>query len=157
MKALLDNESEERKDQIEEAGKYLLKNMKAAWVMEKEVQIGCAMEQAICHVYASSFTSVPKAYGESHLPAYVDARIHQQNGVNMERIHLNAVQQLVSHAAVQRAGGRYLSALPEITGFHADIERPSMEIGSMFDTKADSETYPVHLPYGGAYTVYWKK
>lgn len=72
---------------------YLHNNWKAFQVMVKEVKIGCAMEQAISHVLASPFTSVPKAYGKNNLPIYLDSRIHLQNRDDLLRMHLLALDQ----------------------------------------------------------------
>ena len=69
---------------------YILKNLKGAKVMNKEVKIGCGMEQAIQHILASNFTSVPKAYGKEHLHTYVNARTSQQNHHNMILTYLQA-------------------------------------------------------------------
>lgn len=60
-------------------------------VMNQEVKIGCSMEQAIQHILASVFTSVPKAYSRNNLHTYVLARTAQQNGANMKMIYLEAM------------------------------------------------------------------
>ena len=59
--------------------------------MYKKVKIGCAMEQAISHVIASVFTSVPKAYCKEKIRTYLDARMHQQNGLDLRTNYLTAI------------------------------------------------------------------
>lgn len=78
-------------DRFQENLDYLHNNWKAFQVMIKEVKIGCAMEQAISHILASSFTSVPKAYGKENLPIYLDSRIHLQNKEDLLMMHLKAL------------------------------------------------------------------
>jgi len=70
---------------------YILNNIKGIATMKNEVKIGCAMEQAIQHVLASVFTSVPKAYASDHLKTYTTARMNHQNNMNMIEIYLKAV------------------------------------------------------------------
>jgi hypothetical protein len=70
---------------------YVNKHMGAAVIMETEVKIGCAMEQAIQHILASNFTSVPKAYVNEHLYKYVYARAQQQNGTDMLWTYIAAI------------------------------------------------------------------
>ncbi len=70
---------------------YLMKQWDGLKVMIEDVKIGCAMEQAISHVLASPFTSVPKAYGRKNLPVYLSTRIQQQNGEDIMVNHLNAI------------------------------------------------------------------
>ena len=64
--------------------------------MNREIKIGCCMEQAISHILASVFTSVPKAYGKTHLPTYLSYRDIHQNGHDMRNIILKAIS-LQSH------------------------------------------------------------
>lgn len=71
---------------------YLLNNWNFIQVMVREVMIGCPMEQAISHIIASPFTSVPKAYGRKNLPSYLNSRIHLQNGEDILTMHLKALQ-----------------------------------------------------------------
>jgi len=92
IKSLI-SESPDREESIKERSDYILKNMKGATIMEEQVKFGCAMEQAIQHVLASVFTSVPKAYATSHLHTYVNARINQQNGFDMQKLFLSAIDQ----------------------------------------------------------------
>lgn len=70
--------------------KYVLNQLEALKVMNKEVKFGCSMEQAIQHILASNFTSVPKAYARKNLPTYVNARVAQQNHTNMRLLYLKA-------------------------------------------------------------------
>ena len=79
-----------RSDEIQSKINYVLNNIRGAAVMHKEVKIGCAMEQAIQHILASNFTSVPKAFGKEHLHTYVNARILQQNQHNMASLFIQA-------------------------------------------------------------------
>jgi hypothetical protein len=130
----------ERKEKIEDCRKYLLSNMNGAVIMHEQVKIGCAMEQAICHVYASSFTSVPKAYGKNHLHNYVDARIHQQNNENMKELYINALQLLVTEQFKNSSG----------SGTHnmssgVDLNRSILDFGSVFDSSKTDTTYHLNL------------
>ena len=70
---------------------YIANQISGLKVMNQEVKIGCSMEQAIQHILASVFTSVPKAYGRNNLHTYVTARTAQQNGVNMKALYLQAM------------------------------------------------------------------
>ena len=70
---------------------YVLNQMDGLMVMNKEVKIGCSMEQAIQHAYASCFTSVPKAYNRMNLRTYVTARTAYQNNINMRKTFINAL------------------------------------------------------------------
>lgn len=70
---------------------YLRNNWKAFQTMVREVKIGCAMEQAISHILASPFASVPKAYGKKNLPIYLDSRIHLKNNEDLLQMHLKAL------------------------------------------------------------------
>jgi len=80
---------------IREQSEYILHNFKGIATMRNEVKIGCSMEQAIQHVLASVFTSVPKAYASDHLRTYTAARMNQQNHMNMIELYLKAVD--ISH------------------------------------------------------------
>lgn len=139
-----------RKESIEECRKYLLSNIKGALIMHNEVKIGCAMEQAICHVYASSFSSVPKAYSRDHLANYVDARIHQQNGENMELLYISALQQLVS-AYFKNGSG---SSAADMWQTKADIGKTPVGLGSLFDSPATDPTYKVSFPFEAEVTPF---
>ena len=81
----------QNKDTIQKNSDYILSQLKGIRTMYQEVKIGCAMEQAISHIMASPFTSVPKAYGGSHLPTYINNRINQQNGINIRRHYIEAL------------------------------------------------------------------
>lgn len=94
FQALVDSIIEDKpqnRDTIQKNSDYILSQLKGIRTMYQEVKIGCAMEQAISHIMASPFTSVPKAYGRSHLPTYIGNRIHQQNGINIRRHYIEAL------------------------------------------------------------------
>ena len=132
----------ERKDAIDDAGKYLLNNWKAALVMHNKVMIGCAMEQAICHVLASSFSSVPKAYAKSHLHNYVDARIHQKNAENMELLYIIALQKQVRSS--------FLDKMPRQMNHwnsFVSLSDVDFDIQSFFDNNIPDDAYHVNFPY----------
>ncbi len=103
---------------------YIHRHWHEVKVMVKEVKIGCAMEQAISHIIASHFTSVPKAYSRKNLPLYLNSRIHSQNGEDLIRLALTARD--VSHE-----------------GKDADL-RESYDF-SFFDDQVRKETFTVHL------------
>ena len=104
---------------------YLHNNWKAFQVMIKEVKIGCAMEQAISHILASSFASVPKAYGKNNLPIYLDSRIHLQNNEDLLLMHLKALD------------------IQTIKGSEVVLEEKYD--WSFFDDQVSNQTYTVHL------------
>jgi hypothetical protein len=81
----------QNKETIQKNSDYIIKQLKGIKTMYQEVKIGCAMEQAISHIIASSFSSVPKAYGEEHLATYINNRINQQNGINIRRHYIEAL------------------------------------------------------------------
>jgi hypothetical protein len=76
---------------FDQTANYIANQVSGLKVMNQEVKIGCSMEQAIQHILASTFTSVPKAYGRNHLHTYVSARTAQQNGFNMKALYLQAM------------------------------------------------------------------
>lgn len=104
---------------------YILNNWKHFRIMIKEVKIGCPMEQAISHIVASQFSSVPKAYGRNHLPIYFNLRIHHENKRNVSLLYLRALD--------SRCKDEKIVYLKE------EIDT------SIFETKKQSQTYPVHL------------
>lgn len=116
-------EENERK-RFDENLDYIHRHWHEVKVMVKEVKIGCAMEQAISHIIASHFTSVPKAYSRKNLPLYLNSRIHSQNGEDLIRLALTARD--VSHE-----------------GKDADL-RESYDF-SFFDDQVRKETFTVHL------------
>lgn len=83
--------TEEQINKFDTYHEYIKTNWNAFKIMCKEVKIGCAMEQAISHIIASTFTSVPKAYGRNNLPLYVSSRILHTNSEDIIRTHLLAV------------------------------------------------------------------
>lgn len=113
------------KETFEKYYDYLIKNWKSFQVMVKEVTIGCAMEQAISHIIASPFTSVPKAYGRNNLPIYLDSRIHLQNNEDLLMMHLKALQ-------LQKNKGDEVSL------------SDSLDL-SFFDDQIPNETYTLHV------------
>lgn len=82
--------TEEQKIKFDTHYEYLLTNWGAFKIMCKEVKIGCAMEQAISHIIASVFTSVPKAYGRKNLPLYLSSRVLHSNSEDIIKAHLLA-------------------------------------------------------------------
>jgi hypothetical protein len=83
--------SPERVAIIEENEKYILNNWKAYQVTVKEIKIGCPMEQAISHILAAVFTSVPKAYGKDNLPTYVNNRIIHENNSDFRNLIIESM------------------------------------------------------------------
>ena len=113
---------------------YLKNHWNDYQTMITTVQIGCAMEQVISHVFASNFTSVPKAYGRANLPRYVDSRIHHQNQLDLRQIWLHSLDCWMKHPE------------PEIN------LKEDFYDSSVFDAASSVDTYPVHLPYFGKHT-----
>ncbi len=74
---------------------YVLNQIDGLLIMNQKVKIGCSMEQAIQHILASPFTSVPKAYAKENLYTYVTARTAQQNGANMRLMYIKAIDRYV--------------------------------------------------------------
>lgn len=104
---------------------YLHNNWKAFQVMVREVKIGCAMEQAISHVLASPFASVPKSYGKHNLPIYLDSRIHLKNNEDLLLMHLKALD-------IQPKKG-------------SEVVLNEKLDWSFFDNQEPNQTYTVHL------------
>ena len=85
------------KKAFDDALKYVLNQMAGLKVMNEEARTGCSMEQAVQHVLASVFTSVPKAYDRDNLHVYVSARTSQQNGVDMRLSWLEAYDKFLGN------------------------------------------------------------
>lgn len=117
--------TENDKKRFEENLAYLRNHWTEFSVMVKEVRIGCAMEQAISHIIASHFTSVPKAYSRKNLPLYLNTRIHSQNNEDILLSHL---------MAIDAAHGR-----PE------DVWLRESYDFSFFDDQIKNDTAAVHL------------
>ena len=80
-----------RVDAITKQNEYILNNGSFIQNMYKKVKIGCAMEQAISHVIASVFTSVPKAYSRQKIRTYLNARMYHENGLDLRMNYLTAL------------------------------------------------------------------
>ena len=122
----------EMSDNTKSAVDYILKHMDAAVVMNNEVKIGCGMEQAICHVLATPFTCIPKAYVSEHLHTYVQARIFYKNGQDPVRIYLCSCDTV-------KDIGRLNEPLDRI-----DLTKEKLDF-SMFDTKKSMPYYHANL------------
>lgn len=116
---------ESKNKRFDENYNYIINNWKHFRTMIKEVKIGCPMEQAISHIVASQFSSVPKAYGRSHLPIYFNLRMHHENKRNVSLLYLRALD------------SRYKDE--KIVYLKEEIDT------SIFETKKQSQTYPLHL------------
>ena len=81
----------ERACSIEENKKYLIKHWTAHQTTLRQVKTGCAMEQAVSHMLASQFTSVPKAYGKGNLPTYLNLRELYLNGYDLRNTFIKAL------------------------------------------------------------------
>lgn len=82
--------SKDRIGRFETQYNYIKTNWNHFKTMMHEVKIGCAMEQAISHIIASPFTSVPKAYGRKNLPLYLNSRILKENNYDIIQLYLIA-------------------------------------------------------------------
>lgn len=78
---------------INDKSQYILSNLKEIQTIYEEVKIGCSMEQAISHIIASIFTSVPKGYSKERLQTYLNLRENQQNGHEIRQIYCLAFDQ----------------------------------------------------------------
>jgi len=110
-------------DSFDQTVNYVVNQISGLKVMNQEVKIGCSMEQAIQHILASTFTSVPKAYGRNNLHTYVSSRTAQQNGTNMKAIYLQAMN---------------VFAKTGITSI--DFNKESLDL-SLFDSKKSDPYY----------------
>ena len=81
------------------------------------------MEQAIQHILASTFTSVPKAYSRQNLHTYVSARTAQQNGFNMKKLYLEA-----------------MDIFAKTNNASVDLNQESLDL-SLFDSKKTDPYY----------------
>lgn len=131
FKELVDSmiqDSPAKAENIKAKADYILSNIGGTLIMENDVKFGCAMEQAIQHVLASSFTSVPKAYASEHLHTYVTARVNQQNGIDMQSTFLSAIKQ----------SGK--------DGNTDSVVLHDSNDWSYFDDQVPEDTYHVNLP-----------
>ena len=114
---------------------YLKNHWNDYQTMIKQVQIGCAMEQVISHVFASNFTSVPKAYDKNNLPRYVNSRILFQNQLDLRQTYLRSLDYSRTHRDQK------------------DINlNEDFYDSSLFDKASPDDPYPVHLPHFGEHT-----
>jgi hypothetical protein len=81
----------QRKKTIKQYLTYIMNNWRPFQIMTKQVRIGCAMEQAISHILASVFTSVPKAYTRKNLEVYLNYRTLLLNTTDFRNIILTAM------------------------------------------------------------------
>ena len=119
-------------DKVTKAVAYLIKNMGFAVIMQNEVKIGCAMEQAISHVLASPFTCIPKAYVSDHLHTYVQARMFYKNNLDSLKIYIAACDKTKDRDKMND-----FTQKADLTEEHLDF--------SMFDTKASMPYYHANL------------
>lgn len=122
----------EKTDKVTDSINYILKHMGAAVIMQNEVRIGCAMEQAISHVLASPFTCIPKAYVSSHLHTYVQARILYKNNQDLTRIYISACD----NATTANRSESY--------NIDIDLTKEDLDF-SIFDSKATDPYYHADL------------
>ena len=122
----------EKTDKVTDSINYILKHMGAAVIMQNEVRIGCAMEQAISHVLASPFTCIPKAYVSSHLHTYVQARILYKNKQDLTRIYISACD----NAKTANRSDSY--------NIDIDLTKEDLDF-SIFDSKATDPYYHADL------------
>lgn len=118
-------ETDEQKNKFDINLEYVHTHWSAFKVMCQEVKIGCAMEQAISHIIASVFTSVPKAYGRKNLPIYLSSRILHENNEDIIKSHLLATD-------IQKNQGE-------------DVHLHDILDLSFFDNQIRDETYKTNL------------
>ena len=68
---------------------YISNHFNAIQVLHNEVPSGCAMEQAISHILAAVFSSVPKAYNKENLAIYLENRTLKYNNARLNDIVLD--------------------------------------------------------------------
>lgn len=110
-------------DSFDKTVNYVSNQINGLKVMNQEVKIGCSMEQAIQHILASTFTSVPKAYSRQNLHTYVSARTAQQNGFNMKKLYLEA-----------------MDIFAKTNNASVDLNQESLDL-SLFDSKKTDPYY----------------
>ena len=76
---------------IEDTQKYILKQWDYIQNAYHIVHVGCPMEQAISHMIASQFSSVPKAYTKSNLSIYLALRNHHLNHYDLRSLYFQAM------------------------------------------------------------------
>lgn len=109
---------------------YLKNHWHDYQTMITTVRIGCAMEQVISHVFASNFTSVPKAYAHDNLPRYVNSRIHHQNLLDLRQLFLQSLDYLRTHCHQGNV-----------------ILKEDFYDSSLFDKTSYDNSYSVNLPH----------
>lgn len=121
-------ENEEVSERKQDAYEYVLNQMGAAVIMQKEVKIGCAMEQAISHVLASPFTCIPKAYTSEHLHTYVQTRMIYKNGLDPLLTYITACDKSGNSGKAYEYGNEI------------DISKESLDL-SLFDSSKTDPYY----------------
>jgi len=89
----ISKEYPERKEAIQSNHKYIMNHWHHFQIAVNEIEKGCPMEQAVSHILASVFTSVAKAYGKRHLPAYINNRIIHQNNQDIRSTVLKEISE----------------------------------------------------------------
>lgn len=84
---------ENKKDTILEKMNYILNNWYYIQNSYKKCRIGCSMESHISHIYASNYSSVPKAYKTDTLKFLIKLRDMHENKYNIRNIYLNSYKQ----------------------------------------------------------------
>lgn len=112
-----------RREQILTQRDYLDKNFIAFQTLIREVKMGCAMEQAISHILASVFTSVPKAYAKENLATYLNYRILQQNNFDLRNLLIKAMDKSSRYQDVLLPSHEYDFSL-----FESHSNKPSLRV-----------------------------
>ena len=87
--------------------KYITNNCKYIYNAYNVVDEGCPMEQAISHIFAAVFTSVPKAYYKHNLEVYVQNRAHFYNKEDIVSMVLNKFNKDDDDNVYHREGTRF--------------------------------------------------
>ncbi|CAM3749886.1 UPF0236 family transposase-like protein [Erysipelothrix urinaevulpis] len=82
---------ENRKTILSNNKKYILNNWQEIQRAYEPKQMGCSMESAISHMFASIFTSRPKGYKKENLERYLNNRIQFLNNVDLRLHYLNTL------------------------------------------------------------------
>lgn len=82
---------ESRKITIEKNKRYILNNWKAIQRSYEVNQIGCSMESAISHMFASVFSNRPKGYKKNNLKRYLNNRVQYLNNIDLRKYYLNTL------------------------------------------------------------------
>lgn len=83
--------NESRIQRIIQNKDYILNNWNAIQDAHHTVKVGCSMESAISHMFASVFTNRPKAYKRENLKRYLNTRIQFLSRIDLRQHYLETL------------------------------------------------------------------